>query len=228
MVNWKDATIIAEQYLGVAKVTHFCAGVFLWEFLSTMDYEFTIYTRKRPFRWTLIIYLLTRYATLGAMLCYLIGFNDRIEFDCKAWLETTYAHHETAWDLASRTCIAKNTAENALNCITTFVTDFVLLLSMLSGILRTKNDQSLWRLLYRQGVVWTALATVAEVPELVRYFSSAALLVDTKLPWKIFLNLNLNDPMNLMFQPVAMTILNIAATRLYRDLALSASPNSMP
>ncbi|KAK0229741.1 hypothetical protein EDD85DRAFT_849564, partial [Armillaria nabsnona] len=51
---------------------------------------------------------------------------------------------------ASRTCIAKNTAENALNCITTFVTDFVLLLSMLSGILRTKNDQSLWRLLYRQ------------------------------------------------------------------------------
>ncbi|PBK85413.1 hypothetical protein ARMGADRAFT_1087584 [Armillaria gallica] len=101
MVNWKDATLVVEQYLGVAKVTHFCAGVFLWEFLSTVDYEFTDYSQKRPFRWTLIIYLLTRYATLGAMLCYMIGFNDRIVFDCKAWLEATYAFSYYSLSLAS-------------------------------------------------------------------------------------------------------------------------------
>ncbi|SJL13269.1 uncharacterized protein ARMOST_16709 [Armillaria ostoyae] len=118
MVNWRDATTIAEQFrkylpletqslhllvltVGVIKVTHFCAGIFLWEFLSTLDYEYTVYTGKRPFRWTLIIYLLTRYATMGAMLCYMIGFNDSNEFDCVAWLKATYAFSYGSLALAS-------------------------------------------------------------------------------------------------------------------------------
>lgn len=255
MVNWRDAATIAEQFLGVIKVTHFCAGIFLWEFLSTLDYEYTVYTRKRPFRWTLIIYLLTRYATMGAMLCYMIGFNDTHEFDCVAWLKATYAFsysslalasaligmravalwnrhwlvltlnviawlvnvgfmifgitrasNETVWDPISNSCIALNTSENTINSVTTLIADIILLVSMLWGVMRTKNEGNLWRLLYHQGVVWTALATIAEVPTVT------------------FLELNLNDPMNLIFQPVTLTILNIGATRLYRDLATFGTP----
>ncbi|KAK0224314.1 hypothetical protein IW262DRAFT_884723 [Armillaria fumosa] len=251
MVDWKNAATITQQFLGVVKVTHFCAGIFLWEFLSTLDYEYTVYTRKRPFRWTLIIYLLTRYATMGAILCYMIGFNDRDQFDCDAWLKATYAfsygslalasaligmravalwnrhwlvlsvnvlawlvnvgfmifvcqaRNETIWDPVTRSCVAMHTSENAVNSVTTLIADVVLLVSMLWGVMRTKNEGNLWRLLYYQGVVWTALATIAEVPTVT------------------LLELNLNDPMNLIFQPITLTILNIGATRFYRDLAKS-------
>ncbi|KAK0447334.1 hypothetical protein EV421DRAFT_195808 [Armillaria borealis] len=259
MVNWKDAATIAEQFLEFIEITHFCAGIFLWEFLSTLNYEYTVYTRKRPFRWTLIIYLLIRYATMGTILCYMINTTNISEqFDCMAWLKATYAFsygslalasaligmraialwnrhwlvfslNVIAWlvnlgfmifsingpsgislnkivrDPISKSCVALNTSENAINWVATFIADFVLLVSMLWGVLRTKNEGSLWRLLYHQGVVWTALATIAEVPTVT------------------FLELNLNDPMNLMFQPIALTIL-IGATRLYRDLAKFGNP----
>ncbi|KAK0184463.1 hypothetical protein F5146DRAFT_1006464 [Armillaria mellea] len=72
-----------------------------------------------------------------------------------------------------------NTSENAVNSVTTLIADIVLLVSMLWRVMKMKNEGNLWRLLYHQGVVWTALATIAEVPTVT------------------FLELNLKDPMNL-------------------------------
>jgi len=64
------------------------------------------------------------------------------------------------------------------------------------------------QLLWRQGVIWLLLATVAEVPPVV------------------FASLNLNVPFNIMLQPPSWATLTIAATRMHRALVDFASDST--
>jgi hypothetical protein len=96
-----------------------------------------------------------------------------------------------------------NTESSNQNAIATLVSDVVLLLTMLVGLLRLNRNGVMGgfgQLLWKQGLVWLFLATVAEVPPVV------------------FLVLNLNGPLNLMFQTPALIGMTIAATRMYRSL----------
>ncbi|KAK0184456.1 hypothetical protein F5146DRAFT_1228631 [Armillaria mellea] len=216
---------------------------------------------KRPFRWTVPIYSMTRCSALGAMVCYMIGLNATHKIDCPMWLTATFTlsyaslalasgllamraialwnrniivitingiawlvnaafmiyamtlasssclgtRDEAYWNPSSKSCTTSGTGAHNLDAITTMIVDIILLGSMLTGIRRTKNPGTLWKYLYHQGLAWTALATFAEVPIVT------------------LLELDLNDPMNLIFQPITLTILNIGSTRLYRNLAIYAT-----
>jgi len=103
------------------------------------------------------------------------------------------------------TCLLLNAQAIKLNFISTLITDIVLLLVMLIGLLRLRLDGggmlSLGRILWKQGVVWLFFATVAEVPPVV------------------FLSLDLNEALNTVTLLPALIIISIAATRMYRSLA---------
>ncbi|KAH9977427.1 hypothetical protein BJV74DRAFT_888483 [Russula compacta] len=92
-----------------------------------------------------------------------------------------------------------------LSTIVALVTDVVLLLIMLFGVFRLRRHgggtTALGQLLWNQGVIWLFLATVAEVTPVV------------------FICLNLNDPLNLVFQVPWMITMTIVATRMYRSLS---------
>jgi len=109
------------------------------------------------------------------------------------------------WVPAMSTCVISNIHSTKLNMISTLITDVVLLLVMLIGLLRLGFHESgvygLGHLMWRQGLVWLFLATIAEVPPVV------------------FISLDLNDPFNYVFQIPAMITMSIAATRIYRSLA---------
>jgi len=91
-----------------------------------------------------------------------------------------------------------------LNMITAFITEIILVLIMLVGLLRLGFHESsvfgLGHLMWRQGLIWLFLATIAYIPPLV------------------FISLNLNEPFNNMFQFPLMITISIAATRIYRSL----------
>jgi len=109
----------------------------------------------------------------------------------------------SAWSQAQGACTVLNTERSKDNVIATLVSDVVLLLTMLAGLLRLRKDGTLFglgKLLWRQGLVWLLLATIAEVPP------------------AAFISLNLNNPFNLMFQTPALVVMTIAATRMYRSL----------
>jgi len=95
------------------------------------------------------------------------------------------------------------THRGLLNAAGVLVVDLVLLVSMLIGLLRhaQRSTGDIWRLLYRQCIIWMVLAGIAEIPPVV------------------FLILNLNDPWNEMLTGTAITILSISATRMYRSLS---------
>jgi hypothetical protein len=117
-----------------------------------------------------------------------------------------------AWVPTQSVCVVLNTESTRKNVTATLVTDVVLLLTMLVGLLRMRlHGNSMFGLaeiLWRQGLIWLFLATVAEVTP------------------AVFIGLNLNGPFNLMFQTPALIGMSIAATRMYRSLTDFTSPES--
>jgi len=108
-----------------------------------------------------------------------------------------------AWVPEQNVCEVLDTETSKKNTIATLVSDVVLLLTMLVGLLRLRQDGTMFgfgKLLWRQGLIWLFLATVAEVPP------------------AVLLSLNLNYPLNLMFQIPALVVMTIAATRMHRSL----------
>ncbi|VDB92260.1 unnamed protein product [Peniophora sp. CBMAI 1063] len=151
-------------------------------------------------------------STLIAIRVIAIWHNSLIMMGlCTAVLATQLAFflHELSkanatWVPAESTCVVLETQTSRANVTVTLLTDIFLLLVMLGGLFRWREARSsdVWRLLWNQGLVWLALATVAEVPTVV------------------FVWLNLNQVMNLIFFTPEMIILVIGATRMYRRLSI--------
>jgi len=195
----------------------------------------------------MLIYFASRLLCLGGVCTILTGFNLTSRYNCQAWLDAVFAfcypsfmlnsllillrtiaiwerrpvislaltavwltnvafliHGMTlvksVWLPAQGACFTEDSQKAKVNVLVSATTDLILLLTMLVGVLRLESGSSMWRMLYRQGVAWILLATVGLIPP------------------TIFLFLNLNEPMNLMFQTPAMVVVTISATRLYRSL----------
>ncbi|KAF8504747.1 hypothetical protein F5888DRAFT_780649 [Russula emetica] len=255
MVNYHDPVVVLQDKLAVSKIWHAVAGLYFWEFVTTLDFEWSVIQRHRPFRWTIWIYTTTRISTLIAVILSLVGVNVTGRYNCE--VETVFqlisgylaiasasllivlrilaiwnkkkiiiAIAAGAWGInvifeiqsivriraiwvPGTTCLVPNLHISELNILVTLATDIILLLIMFFGLLRLgfheRGAFGLGRLLWKQGVIWLLVATIAEV-----------------LP-PVFLCLNLNDPFNFMFLPPSMITLSIAATRIYRSLADHAS-----
>ncbi|KAF8499722.1 hypothetical protein F5888DRAFT_105780 [Russula emetica] len=116
------------------------------------------------------------------------------------------------WSPVTMACQMINVETNKLSISSLLVTDIFLLLIMLAGLLRFRRGRGgsldLWRFLWKQGFIWFAIATFADIPQLV------------------FLILNLNDAFDLMFLMPSLIAMTIAATRIYRSVSHFASPPS--
>ncbi|VDB95637.1 unnamed protein product [Peniophora sp. CBMAI 1063] len=100
-------------------------------------------------------------------------------------------------------CVKVNLVRASLPALaTTFAIDASLLLVMLVGLLRRREACrfGLGGFLLKQGLIWLALATTAELPTV------------------IVLSLNVNDALHQLFITPEVIILAIAATNMYRAL----------
>jgi len=110
----------------------------------------------------------------------------------------------TAWAPAQLACVPVDTQTGLLNLIVIPITDVVLLLIMLFGLLRLRRagggKVGLPHLLWKQGLIWLLIVIITEIPP------------------AVFVVLNLNDPFNVMFQFPTWVTMAVAATRIHRDL----------
>jgi hypothetical protein len=53
-----------------------------WEFLSTLDFEWEVFTGRRPWKWSFVVYLAARLLALMSVILTLIGFNLTTQFNC--------------------------------------------------------------------------------------------------------------------------------------------------
>jgi len=140
---------------------------------------------------------------------FIVAIAITIWFINAAFLTQGAARLRAAWSPAKKGCVSLHTENSVESLVNLLVTDLALLCIMLVGLLRIRHGGSsaygMTQLLWKQGVIWLLLATVAEVPPVV------------------FIALDLNGPFNIMFQPPTWITMTIAATRIHRSLVDFAS-----
>jgi hypothetical protein len=57
-----------------------------WEYLTTLDFEWGVYTGKRPWRWSFLAYIATRTLSFVNIVSTLVGYNLTTEFNCDVQL----------------------------------------------------------------------------------------------------------------------------------------------
>jgi len=246
-----DPVALARDYWALTKLWHAVDALYIWEFLTTLDYEWSVIRGRRPYRWTIWVYSLTRVATLVAVILNFIGLDAATSINCELWgtLNFVFAYLALAcssllvvfrviaiwnknrfvvvlaacvwgtnvaclsegisrirsgWNTDQSNCVVLNMESNKPTIIVVFVTDIVLLLIMLVGLLRLRRHGGgtfeLGRLLWKQGLVWLLIGTAAELTPV------------------LFISLYLNDALNIMFLMPSLLAMSIAATRMYRSL----------
>jgi hypothetical protein len=53
MVNYDSLVTIAQEFETVVKLWHVVDGIFIWEFITNLDYEWDVIRGNRPYRWTI-------------------------------------------------------------------------------------------------------------------------------------------------------------------------------
>jgi len=252
MVDFHDPIVIAQELWVIEKVFHVLAGLYMWEFLTTLDYEWSVIRGRRLCPWTIWIYSFARVATLMSVILDLVGLDTARPIDCQvritfnfvfgylavaaslllivlrtiaiwnknkivivlstsiwgtfvAFLIEGVSRIRSEWQPANETCTPPNMESNKLTIIAMFTTDTVLALIMLIGLLRLRGHGggmfNLGRLLWKQGVIWLLIATAAGLTTMV------------------FVCLDLNQPLDMMFLMPALITISITASRMYTSLA---------
>ncbi|KAH8980783.1 hypothetical protein EDB92DRAFT_259191 [Lactarius akahatsu] len=249
MTDWKSPAVVTAEYFALIKLYHAIWGVLIWEFVVNIGFEYSVFTGKRNFRSSFLLYLGARWCPLLCVITILVGFDPVNRINCQAFVIFVFLFSHLSlscaealivlriaaiwglnkiaisiaaaawladagslihvvlhgsWNEFEGVCQIANTHTTSTNIIVSFVTDLVLLALMLIGLLRWENARrkgGIWWLLYTQGLAWMIIVTVAEAPI------------------TVFILLDLNDPMNLMFQLPALVTMTIGASRVYRGLS---------
>ena len=53
-----------------------------WEFVSTLGFEWEVFTGKRPWKWSFVVYLMARFLAIITVLLNLVGANIHTRYDC--------------------------------------------------------------------------------------------------------------------------------------------------
>ncbi|EIM84468.1 uncharacterized protein STEHIDRAFT_159139 [Stereum hirsutum FP-91666 SS1] len=86
MVNWLDPTVLANDASANVKLLHVVDGLYIWEFFTTLNYEWSFVSGRRKARWTIWVYVGCRWFTLASVVTNLVGFNVTSPINCQAWI----------------------------------------------------------------------------------------------------------------------------------------------
>ncbi|KAI0043854.1 hypothetical protein FA95DRAFT_336419 [Auriscalpium vulgare] len=118
MTNWKDPAIVAQDFCAhflssqftplyrrarkavYLKLAHVLMGIVLWEFAVTCHYELAVLFRRRPYQWTIWIYVWCRITAVVFFLCVTITKDFTGVMNCRAWDIAIYTFSYTSLGLA--------------------------------------------------------------------------------------------------------------------------------
>lgn len=248
MVNWQDPVTILNEFGAFVKLIHVVDGIYIWEFICNLSFEWSLLRRRRQWRWTAAMYIACRVATIAQVLSDLVGLNVLGQINCKVWLIfvlvfgyaatslslSLYALRSVAvwqrslpitifsiatilanlgvwircvieaqsqWQALTESCSWEGSHKTLLNNSLLLGTEVVLILLMATGIYNHNPGLRAFKIMYREGLFWLVAAAAMQT-----------------LP-VVFLVLNLNEAMNVMFIIPSVICTSIGATRMYRALS---------
>ncbi|KAI0055781.1 hypothetical protein BV25DRAFT_1921519 [Artomyces pyxidatus] len=77
MASFHDPGDALRYYVTLSKLTYVLCGVYIWDVVTTCEYELSILRGKRPFRWTVCVYICIRVSTFAVFVAFLVeaGFT---------------------------------------------------------------------------------------------------------------------------------------------------------
>ncbi|KAH9003031.1 hypothetical protein EDB86DRAFT_3073513 [Lactarius hatsudake] len=75
-VDWHDYTRVIADYLIFIKLTHVLGGVYIWDFVLNLDFEYSIITGKRRLTWTSPLYLGCRWSSLSLVIAQFLALDS--------------------------------------------------------------------------------------------------------------------------------------------------------
>ncbi|KAF8473063.1 hypothetical protein DFH94DRAFT_695989 [Russula ochroleuca] len=81
----------AQSAWAFVKYIHVMNGLYLWEFSTTLDYEWRVFRGHLPYGWSIWIYSFTRVTALAAVILCLAIMNVTTPFNCQLWSSITAA-----------------------------------------------------------------------------------------------------------------------------------------
>ncbi|KAI0246168.1 hypothetical protein BJV78DRAFT_194666 [Lactifluus subvellereus] len=100
MVNGTDPTVPYKDFLALIKLDHVIAGIYIWETVFTAGFELDVLRREQPYRWTIWLYLGTRYTALLTFILILID-EDGGEVSCQPFATASAVFIYASWAFAS-------------------------------------------------------------------------------------------------------------------------------
>ncbi|KAI0290922.1 hypothetical protein BC826DRAFT_520076 [Russula brevipes] len=231
MTNWRGPAHVIADTIAHVKSVHTIGGLYLWEFFLSLTYEYAIITGKRKITRASLLFMGCRWCTLLVVILEFVAFDSDMsrQIDCQALVTIGLTFASLSSLFASALVILRIYALWEQNNIVIAISSTIWLanavsyvyslatmrghrfgdLCVIDNILHTRRS-GIWGLLYTQGLAWVALFTLVEVPPMV------------------FIMLNLNDPMDLMFMAPGAICTTVGASRMYLWLVNSAAFNSPP
>jgi hypothetical protein len=84
MVNWQSQEEIVKDGVAFGRFMHALLGLYIWEWFTSLDFDWQFITGKKKFRWPMIFYFLNRYVLLVALIGIAVALNVTSEVDCQA------------------------------------------------------------------------------------------------------------------------------------------------
>ncbi|KAF8494632.1 hypothetical protein F5888DRAFT_636321 [Russula emetica] len=70
----------------LVKFWHTMGGLYIWEYFTTLDYEWSVIRGHLPYRWTIWIYSLARLAALMSVILCFVTVDVTTQINCQFWV----------------------------------------------------------------------------------------------------------------------------------------------
>jgi len=101
MVNWSSPAEIAHDALAFDRLIHALLGLYIWEWVVSLDFDWHYITGKKAYRWPMTFYFLNRYCLLAALIGIAVALNVTVEVNCQALYTFNQCLGNSAIGLAS-------------------------------------------------------------------------------------------------------------------------------
>ncbi|KAH8099894.1 hypothetical protein BXZ70DRAFT_1026385 [Cristinia sonorae] len=248
MPEWTSVEELDRESDIFKKMQHALAGLFLWEFVISLDFEWSFIMRKRRFNYPMLAYFGGRYITLSMFIILLISIDHTGEVNCQALYQCLgiFAQMMIAFssmNLAIRTVIIWSSKYVAILLFVLSAGHWGVAMSATTvhaqqipgqGCVAVDTNRVLLMISFIYSLVfdtiifsltaWKLSGAKDYRSRLVRMMFNDGLVffllvTIMNIPVVIFSSLNLNPIMNIIFNFPAATLSNILACRAVRRVA---------
>ncbi|KAF8497436.1 hypothetical protein F5888DRAFT_284002 [Russula emetica] len=90
LASRKSAESVGDPLM-VMKLWLIVSGIYIWEFFTNLDFEWSVIRRHQRYRWTIWIYSVSRLSGLAVVIIFLVGTYDTSPINCQAWVTSSWA-----------------------------------------------------------------------------------------------------------------------------------------